>query len=1232
MTIFSNDIKIYQAQDNTDNDSGGGSRTAIEIVDANVNNLFPDISRIDTVLGDVALRKVFPTVVTTNRDVYYGAHAMIRKAPTDANVSALLFHTGDPHDKRLAAQDKIESYVIASYQEEFYLFGNHIAGAKSVTFLQRTTSAPPIVGEVYMLRQPDLSEQYIRISSADVKDIILSANVGGTLTDYTRRRIICEIDQPLDIPFTGSAFDPVGQQANTADTFATQVANASKFYGVKELSLAATTGDQVITVDSIFEQIVPASITQTPLVNANSVLDGISLVPTGEIFTGVPCNLNAVGSVTTMPSPIVPASMTQVFSNLYADNGLGQVIKISSGEVFANVNYKNGTISAVKVFGAGGTANYEIANVVQSAIQFTSGIKITQGNQNLVYVKNLSPLPSITDLYVDYRSSGKWYKITANADGTLGQDPNIGAGSIADNGDGTGTVSLTLGALPDIDSTIIFSWSSAERFTQHKESKIINAQTTTIPDVATRYIRVVLDHTDIDPLTFVMQLYDTVVAALVNITSDVEGVLIDAADSSRKIQGRLDFLNGIVYIDNTKLSGRFPDLGSVVQNIVINYDQLTTIPSDPHEIINKVGSKTPIAGQVLVTETTGTGTITFNLGETITDLASVRVSLSALPSLGRIWLGFSEGFLSRKITILLGSTAAGVLYQMGGTGYGSIVGTVATNGDVSITLINVDHIIDNPIYAGSFGNIPKYLKVVDSYYTIANYDLSFQYRVDAPLGGVTRTPFAMNDTAENLLKYVINTTGGISGDLYFNFLTKSTTDLTFLLSSKAAESNVYHEFNSTTGVGIQIGTIDKNKGEIVLDYFQKPDNLFLNFIALFTDEVNTIEYETGKYTAPFDNVVFRTASTKISPSSFQLRYESENGIQSATTDANGVITGVDIDSGTSYVDTVTGMVSIDFTAEVLAQSLKYDAVAESSLPLDPVLLGLNPVRLPVDGRVPVFVAGGLVVVFNEISTPVVNGTPIADQVDTLSRSGQAFIEVIDSEGRRLNQAAYVADKNLGTVTFANPLVLEDKYAVALVAPYTIVDRIEDMLLATEVQINGLITLAAPLAHDHPANTTRVASALVFGDTGSRVFNYFAQEIWDSGNPVWSDQLIGDPTTAQFDEINYPIQIDNKSSTSGRWAIIFKSTTSVDVVEEKLGVVESGVSISIDDVSPINPATGEPYFTMDRNGFGSGWVANNVVRINTDSGDNNMWVIRTVKSGALVESLDSIELEIRGDAN
>ncbi|WP_410925238.1 hypothetical protein, partial [Pseudomonas aeruginosa] len=58
-----------------------------------------------------------------------------------------------------------------------------------------------------------------------------------------------------------------------------------------------------------------------------------------------------------------------------------------------------------------------------------------------------------------------------------------------------------------------------------------------------------------------------------------------------------------------------------------------------------------------------------------------------------------------------------------------------------------------------------------------------------------------------------------------------------------------------------------------------------------------------------------------------------------------------------------------------ASSLRYSAVAYSYLPLDAALLGIDPVRLPSDGRVPIFRPGGFAVVGHtgRITASVSNG-------------------------------------------------------------------------------------------------------------------------------------------------------------------------------------------------------------------------------------------------------------------
>ena len=69
-----------------------------------------------------------------------------------------------------------------------------------------------------------------------------------------------------------------------------------------------------------------------------------------------------------------------------------------------------------------------------------------------------------------------------------------------------------------------------------------------------------------------------------------------------------------------------------------------------------------------------------------------------------------------------------------------------------------------------------------------------------------------------------------------------------------------------------------------------------------------------------------------------------------------------------------------------------------------------------------------------------------------------------------------------------------------------------------------------------------------------------------------------------------------------------------------------------DLSPINSLTGQPYFTIRREGWGTGWAAGNAVRFNTDSALGPMWVIRTVISGQGTVDDDQFKLQIRGDAD
>ena len=1199
MAITSNDIKLYQAQDNTDNDSGGGSRTNVEIEDGAVNNLFPDISRIDTVSGDVGLRKVFTVVGTLNNDIYYGAHSMIRKTPTDPKVSSMLFHTDSPHDKRAEAQNKIESYVTASYLEQFWLYGTNIQGARTVQFLANLETPIPDAGEVYALRE-STKEQYIRIVEVEKQEITLNYNN----TSYKRNLLICQIDQPLKDTFNGSAFHPSGQVNGSTDTFATQVSDAAKFYGTKTLNEDITIGNTSLKVDSIFEQLVPATKSQSPLVNVDAVAKGKILVATGSVKNiSLYVGTLSSGSVVKFPEAITPKSLNKFFFNT-TDDGIGNLYYNSNK--IGVIDYKEGTLTwDGQSLGGTLAITYEPANIVESNIQFTGDILINTSNQGYVYVRNLSPMPSPMDLYIDYRSQGKWYRIASNVDGTLGNDPTIGAGILNNNGDGTGTVSLTLGAVPDLDSSVIISWGSNERLSNRK---------TFIASETQAYLKIDLGQTNIDLTSFTWDIYMPIYSNTKTITCDANGVLVS---DGGYVYGYIDPIAGEIIVNKTGSSNIF-EAAPTINNIVINFDYANEGVGDPGEIKSSVFSRTPTGSELAIgSENFSTGALSFSIGETV-QIDSVRLELktdynTALPYAVTI----------RPIVLISNST--GELRPVGLAQTETKWGDVAANGDVTISFPTTSAKKWVGSVSGFFGStavyddVNVYLRLASDVNSNGNDQIITTYKT----GDAASFPLSHNITGklEALSNYIITTVPNIVGEVGLNFIASAAIGKYQLFSK---EGIVYNNATNT-GIGTNIGNIDYINGVLTLDYFDQPNTMFVEFNKLFSDDV-------GDNTDSAPKVAFRTASTKLTPGSFQLRYDTANGSYNATSDNNGVITGTDIDSAESRVDPLTGMASVVFTTPVLPSTLVYDAVAETSLPLDPALLGLDPVRLPSDGRVPVFANGRHLVIFHEVTTATTNATPLANDVETLARTGQSYIEVIDSTGKRLANDQYVADRVLGTVTFADPLTLEDKYGDPLTGPFSVVDRVEDMLLATDVQINGLIQLSGSLSYAYPKDETKVASSLVWGDIGSRVYNLFTQEIWNNGNPEWSDTLIGDDTTAKYDDLNYPIQIDNQSSTSGRWAIIFTGSNTVKVAEEKLGVVIASLDISANDVSPTNPATGNPYFTMLKGGFGAGWVTNNVIRFNTDSGDANMWVIRTIQSGALSESIDNIDIEIRGDAN
>ncbi|NCC26278.1 MAG: hypothetical protein EOM25_13955 [Deltaproteobacteria bacterium] len=397
-------------------------------------------------------------------------------------------------------------------------------------------------------------------------------------------------------------------------------------------------------------------------------------------------------------------------------------------------------------------------------------------------------------------------------------------------------------------------------------------------------------------------------------------------------------------------------------------------------------------------------------------------------------------------------------------------------------------------------------------------------------------------------------------------------------------------------------------------------------------------------------MTWRTPGAPLRPGSLYVQAErADTGTMiTGTADVDGVISGTGVEG---HVNASTGVVTVHFgewvdgedwteaswydpsleneagqvfrPLPVLADTVKYNCVVYSYLPLDADLIGLDPVRLPQDGRVPVFRKGDIAVV-HHTDIDVLPNPLTAGHTATLSRGALSWVDLHDKNGLWVPSAGlYTVDLAAGTMAFADPL----PDLAAYEQPFQVRHRREDMVLLGDVSINGTISAVAPLTHDYPADESLVSTVLPIGDLQAGTENEFTQATWTS---VWSDSRVGSGTTAQFNLVQYPVEVTNKGAIGERWAVIFTGSDAFNIVGETVGIIATGYTSQ--DMAPVNPATGVPYFFLDHRGWGTGWSSGNVLRFNTRAAHYPVWVVRTTLQGPETEAEDSFTIQIRGDAN
>ena len=1184
MTINADQVKLFESERLTDETDGGGRATGNEVEDGQINNLFNDISRLDRTVGDVALRKAFLGIDTDNRDLYLGAHAIIVDPPADPLVHVLMFDAGTEDDERADAQQRIEAYVVQGARAQFELLGNQYENQRQIVIVQREEQPLPAAGDVFVLRNDQDDEQFVRVTEVESDIQTFTTQVGGSFVDFQRRRAVLGISAPLNELFPGGDPTPVGTAMASGSTraksevFGTEVADAARYWGVKRSVEDAEIGDVSIKASSIYANLVPSAQSEQPL--SDQVLGYSKRAVRSAASADYTTALTALYISGTAVRTFLPRSAVRgtvqltLGGSTYLDDGSGVLTRSAGTFPFStlNIDYETGTIEGTRDSGTGsgtvaGSATFRPGAPFTGRAE-TYAYQVTLNNRSFSYVRSFTATkPRPGTMTISFMALGKWYEITDPGNGVLEGE---GSGSISF---ATGTVTVTLSALPDVGSSIIFNFlmDIADEVEAHNGT-ISGA----IPEVEIQL------EPGVAPESVTVEY--TAGGETKTLTDDGEGLLTgDGTGTIIYGTGEVTVKPEVVHDDGTSFE--------------VDYTAVT--PS------TTTTSQTPVAGVI-------TGTIPN------APLLPGSVVFSALIK----WLSGTMTNYATRNERIQDDGLGGFINRAGSINYatGAYTLTFLREYPVSKTVVNYSW----EEQSGSELAPGARIKTVQSVATITNNIRSIleasEITIDYQSASAVHVAESTTHSPNQLTITLIDDTDDfiIPGSLLFTYGGQTYFDRNGIL---------YQAFNSQTSAGQAVGSVDYKARTATLETWTGGTGPGLTIHAAATAASTTL----------ISALAGRTPSAPIRPESFQINITDADGnIITDTADSDGILSTASLYGLINYQ---TGVYDLWFTddsddltgesdIQVFADSGAYNAVLYSFLPLDAELIGLDPVRLPSDGRVPIYREGDVIVLSHTAETSA--GTPTAGQTVTLARDHQAAIEVVDSAGLKLDPAQYTANKLAGTVTFANPLTLETEGAVALTAPLKILDRVEHMSVLNDVQINGTLSFIAPLAHEFPAEETIISSALVWGDINSRVFNFFKQKTWSSGAPNWGPDRIGDDTTANYNLVDNPIEYANNGAITEKWALVFTGSTAFNIVGQTLGIIGTG-NTSV-DVAPNNPNTDNPYFVMRAAGFGSGWAAGNVIRFDTEGCLAPMWVCRTVLSGQGTVDDDSFTLRLRGDAD
>lgn len=458
MAITQNDLEILKSEIMADTPDGGGLPTGVAVIDGVSNNLFPDVSDIDRLIGRVRLRKVSLAVKTANAELLQAVRMLITELPVNPNISVFFFKPKSFADRRVDAQDKIESYLAFGSKWAGHLLETQLTGQRVIQISLDKGDQIPAVGQPLVLvqneGQSDEFYQYLRPLKVDVVERNFQRN---TETAVTRTIVTIEFGDTLSRTYNGLTVPEFYVGASTsrrAILREARVADAAKYYSASRLAepVVAMTTRQVV-VDSIYTQVVPSTQVETPLLQldaANQITTqarGNGVIAVNQSVTvaaNTAFNLASGVAVGTLSLTIGGLTLTDVNNEIVATTGVAYAsINYGTGQV---AWYSNAPMGQQTITGSYKPAS-EVVNVAQTDYQ------VVGDNAGYNFVKELAAPPVPNSLKISYTVQGNNYLVHDNGRGLL----------IDDNGNGRGTLQgstalLSTEAIPDAGSYITYSF------------------------------------------------------------------------------------------------------------------------------------------------------------------------------------------------------------------------------------------------------------------------------------------------------------------------------------------------------------------------------------------------------------------------------------------------------------------------------------------------------------------------------------------------------------------------------------------------------------------------------------------------------------------------------------------------------------------------------------------------------------------------------------------------------